>query len=78
MNTIHQVEVVIHVDESLSDARRAGMLSSLRGRDGVEDARFTPGRNHLLLIDYDANKLRTSDVLGLVRAECVGAELVGI
>jgi hypothetical protein len=78
MNTIHQVEVVIHVDESLSDERRAGMLSSLRRRDGVEDARFTPGRNHLMLIDYDANKLRTIDVLGLVRAEHVGAELVGI
>jgi len=78
MNAIHQVEVVIHVDESLSDERRAGMLSSLRGRDGVEDARFTPGRNHLMLIDYDANKLRTIDVLGLVRAEHVGAELVGI
>jgi len=78
MNAIHQVEVVIHVDESLSEERRSGMLSSLLGRDGVEGARFTPGRDHLMVIDYDTNKLCTIDVLGLVRAEHVGAELIGI
>jgi cell division protein FtsX len=78
MGTIHQVEVVIHVDESLSDDRRAKLISNLQERDGVEKARFTPGRDHLMLIDYDSNKLRSSDVLSYVKAENVGAELIGI
>ena len=78
MNTIHQVEVVVHVDESLSDDRRASMVKSLIERDGVESARFTPGRDHLMVIDYDSNKLHTSDVLGFVKNENVGAELIGI
>lgn len=78
MNDIHQVEVVIHVDESLDDARRASLASNLQSRDGVEKARFTPGRDHLMVIDYDANKLNTSDVLGFVKEENLGAELIGI
>lgn len=78
MNNIHQVEVVIHVDEALSEDHRASLINNILGRDGVEKARFTPGRDHLMVIDYDSNKLHTSDVLGYVKQENVNAELIGI
>lgn len=78
MDAIHHVEVVIHIDEMLGDDRRASLVSNLQGRDGVEKARFTPGRDHLMVIDYDSNKLHTSDVLNYVKEENVGAELIGI
>ena len=78
MDAIHHVEVVIHIDEVLGDDRRASLVSNLQGRDGVEKATFTPGRDHLMVIDYDSNKLHTSDVLSYVKGENVGAELIGI
>jgi len=78
MENIHQVEVVVHVDESLSEDQRASLVSKLQERDGVEKARFTTDRNHLMIIDYDSNKLHTSDVLGYVKQENVNAELIGI
>jgi hypothetical protein len=78
MDNIHQVEVVIHVDETLSEEQQASMVSNLQSRDGVEKATFTPGRRHLMLIDYDSNKLHTIDVLGYVKKENVNAELIGI
>ena len=78
MNNIHQVEVVVHVDEALSEEQRSGLISNLQGHDGVEKARFTPDRDHLMVIDYDSNKLRTSDVLNYIKGENVGAELIGI
>jgi len=78
VENIHQVEVVIHVDETLNDDHRASLVSSLQQRDGVEKARFTQGRNHLMVIDYDSNKLNTADVLGYVKQENVNAELIGI
>jgi cell division protein FtsX len=78
MNDIHQVEVVIHVDEALSEEQRSGLVSNLQGRDGVEKAKFTTGRDHLMVIDYDSNKLHSDDVLGYVKQENVNAELVGI
>ena len=77
MGNIHQVEVVVHVDEALSDGQRSELVSHLKGCDGVEDARFTPGRNHLMLIDYDRVQLHSKDVLGYVREAHTTAELVG-
>jgi len=78
MNDIHQVEVVVHIDESLNDEQRSGLVSNLQGRDGVEKARFTTGRDHLMVIDYDSNKLHSDNVLDYVQQENVNAELVGI
>ena len=77
MGNIHQVEVVVHVDEALSDGQRSELVSHLKGCDGVEDASFTPGRNHLMLIGYDRDQLHAQDVLGYVRETHTGAELVG-
>lgn len=78
MDRIHQVEVVIHVDEALNEEQRASLVESLRRHDGVENASFTQGRKHLMLIDYDPDKLHSIDVLGLVRRENFRAELIGI
>jgi multidrug efflux pump subunit AcrB len=78
MNDIHQVEVLVHVDEALTEEQQASMVSNLQRRDGVEKVRFTTGRRHLMLIDYDPSKLHTIDVLGYVKQEKVHAELIGI
>ena len=77
MGNIHQVEVVVHVDDALNDDQRSDLVSHLQNCDGVEDARFTEGRNHLMLIDYDRDRLHAQDVLGYVRETHTGAELVG-
>ena len=79
MNThIHQVEVVVHVDEALSDEQRAALVGHLQEHDGVEHAGFTAGRDHLMVIEYDSNKLHTGDVLSYVKQEHVNAELIGV
>jgi hypothetical protein len=78
MDNIHHVEVVIHVDEALSEDQRASLIDNLQGFDGVEKARFTTGRDHLMVIDYDSNKLHADQVLGYVKQEHVNAELIAI
>ena len=78
MSNIHNVEVVIHVDEALAENQRDELISNLQRHDGIEKASFTVGRNHLMLIDYDTNKLNTMDVLGYVKQENLNAELIGI
>jgi hypothetical protein len=77
MSNLHQVEIVVHVDDALSEVQRTEMIRHLREYEGVEDARFTPGREHLLLIDYDRGRLQSKDVLDYVRQTHQGAELVG-
>jgi len=77
MGNIHQVEVVVHVDHALNNDQRSDLVNHLRGCDGVEDARFTEGRDHLMLVDYDRDRLQAQDVLGYVWETRTGAELVG-
>jgi hypothetical protein len=78
MDTIHEVEVVIHVDDALNTDERAAMVANLQARDGVVHVRFTPGRNHLMVIGYDSGRLHASDVLNYVKQEHANAELIGI
>ena len=77
MGNAHKIEVVVHVDNALNDGQRSDLVGRLQGCDGVEYARFTPGRNHLMLIDYDRDQLHSKDVLGYVREAHTAAELVG-
>ena len=78
MNDIHHVEVVIHVDETLGDEEQNQLIENLQKHEGIENARFSAGREHLMVIDYNSNKLNTADVLGYVRQQNFHAEIIGI
>lgn len=75
---IHEVEVVIHVDETLGADERGNLVGRLQEHAGIEHAKFTSGRDHLMVISYDASRLHASDVLNFVKQEHLNAELVGI
>lgn len=77
MATMHKVEIVVHVDDVLEEAQQAELIKDLRKHGGVEEAHFTPGRTHLLVIDYDRDQLSAQDVLECVRRDHLRAELVG-
>ena len=73
----HNVEIVVHVDETLDEGQRSNLVSSLEGSDGIDRAEFCPLRYHLMLVLYDRNKMTSQDVLGKVASQSVHAELVG-
>jgi allophanate hydrolase subunit 1 len=77
METFHEVEIVLHVDDVLAQEQREELIRDLQKHGGVRRAEFTPGREHLLRVDYDPDKLHAQDVLKLVQREHIGAELVG-
>ena len=77
MATMHKVEVVVHVDDVLDAAQQAELINDLRKHGGVEEAHFTPGRAHLLVIDYDRDQVSAQEVLECVRSGHLRAELVG-
>jgi hypothetical protein len=77
MATMHKVEIVVHVDDVLGEAEQAELVSDLKKHGGVEQAHFTPGRAHLLVIDYDRDQTSAQDVLEQVKRDNLRAELVG-
>jgi hypothetical protein len=77
MTTLHKVEIVVHVDDLLGNEQQTELIDYLKKDDGVKEAHFTPGHAHLLIIDYDRDRLSAQDVLHKVRSEHLRAELIG-
>ena len=73
----HNVEIIVHVDETLDEPRRTDLVNSLEDISGISSAEFCPLRYHLILINYDRNMLNSKEVLTGVVAQNIHAELIG-
>lgn len=71
------VEIVLHVDDNLGEKQRNELVSSLSANDGVYNARFTPNREHLMLVEYNRIKYKAVDILQKLTNCRVRAELIG-
>jgi len=73
----HNVEIVVHVDDTLGEQRRSQVASALAGTDGIYSAEFCPLRYHLMLVKYDREGMSSQDVLHQINKQEVHAELIG-
>ncbi len=71
------VEIIVHIDENLGDLRRNEIASSLAANDGIYNARFTPNRDHPMLVEYNRIKYKAQDILRKVMSHRLHAELIG-
>lgn len=71
------VEIVLHVDETLGDERRSDLVKALEGTQGIRSAEFCPLRYHLMLVQYNRERISSQDVLTKVSAQSIHAELIG-
>ena len=77
MNQYH-TDVVIHIDEDLSDAAIHDLEADLSQIDGVYSACVNDRARHLMLVDYDPEDVRAGILLDEVKAHGVNAELIGL
>ena len=71
------VEIVVHVDETLGSERRGDLVQALEGTEGISSAEFCPLRYHLMLVQYNRERITSQDVLSKVSAQSLHAELFG-
>lgn len=71
-------DVMIHIAEQLTPAARAELETAMRGIDGVIAPRFNAGRDHLLLVAFNANKTGSRRLLDRVRESGYRARLVAV
>ncbi len=76
-NLGNDVEIVVHVDETLTEDQRSELVTVLQESEGIDGAEFCGSRNHLMLVQYDRDQLTSQDVLWRVTSQHMHAELVG-
>ena len=72
-----EVEIVVHIDEDLGETQRGDLVDYLSSTDGVSTAEFCPLRNHLMLVQYDRNRVSSLDIIHRVSSKAVNAQLIG-
>jgi hypothetical protein len=70
-------DVMIHINESLNVEARTSLEESMRQIEGVVAPRFSPGKEHLLVVAYNTKETSTAALLEKARAAGYTVQLVG-
>ena len=71
-------DVLIHIDENLSTARRAEVEDRLRNVDGVVSVHNPDDKPHLTVVEYRPDKVDSQVLLHTARTDGIHAQLVGL
>ncbi len=73
-----QVEVLIHTRHALDESAAEQVIQKLGHVTGISDARYNPGRNHLLIVSYNPAAIKPVQLLSAMRELGHEAQLVGL
>ena len=76
-STDKAVELIVHINESLDEERRNGLVEKMTEDSGILSVEFTPLRHHLVRVRYDRETVRSMDILNKIKGQRVNAQLVG-
>jgi hypothetical protein len=68
---------IIWLKSSGSAEERADILKTVKGYQGVLDARISAGRPDVIMVDYQQGSVRPSEIIGLIRDDGHNAMQVG-
>jgi sensor domain CHASE-containing protein len=74
----HQMNVVVHVKETLVPEQLAALQAALGSLDGVTQARTSARLSRLMLVDYDPSVVSAQAILQSVTRRGLSAQLVGM
>lgn len=71
-------DVMIHIDEALSEESLREVEAAVREDMGVISAGVPANNRHMMLVAYDPQGVTAADILARVKSAGVHAELVGM
>ncbi len=75
---MHNSDIVIHIRETLDDRRLHRLERELGNELGVLSACCHEKTPHLMVVDFDADAVRPSDIVHSVRSRGLHAEMIGL
>ncbi len=78
MSDIKLADVTIHIDNDVSDEIRGKVEAALRRLDDVVSVHMPEDKRHLVVVEYNPDKVSSGVLLGAVREMTGHAELIGL
>jgi hypothetical protein len=75
---MHNADIVIHIDESLDDDSIHQLEQSMGSEPGVLSACMHERTRHLMVVDFDPERVRPSNIVHSVRGRGFHAEMLGL
>jgi len=72
------IDVVVHVNEGLSEAEILRIEQDMRTDDGVISVGHRPGQSHLMMVVYDSDVAPAASLLHSFQDRGLHAQLVGL
>jgi hypothetical protein len=72
------VDVTIHIDETVDESRRPKLVDKVRQQDGVVSVGYHDEKPHLMIIEYNPEKINSTTLLQTIKDEGLHAELIGL
>lgn len=70
-------DVVIHINESVDHDRRVQIAEAIRGHEGVMGVAHHDEKPHLLIVEFNPDKVHAKELLQVALGMGVHAQLVG-
>jgi len=74
---IKMVDVTLHIDEEIGLDQREKLRDTVLGNDGVMAAAIQLKTPHVMIVEYDPDRVTSAQLLEMVTATGVHAELSG-
>lgn len=71
------VDVVIHINESVTHERRIEIADIVRAHKGVMAVSHHDEKPHMMIVEYDPTQVHAKDLLQVTLDQDVHAQLVG-
>lgn len=72
------VDVTIHIDETVDESHRPKLVDKVRQQDGVVSVGYHDEKPHLMIVEYNPEKINSKTLLQTIQNEGLHAELIGL
>ncbi|MCB1857771.1 MAG: ATP-binding protein [Gammaproteobacteria bacterium] len=75
---IHLADITLHIDEHLSPQQMVELEDAFRQRDGIISVHFNPEKRHLIVLEYNPEKVSSRDLVAILHYHGLHGELIGL
>lgn len=72
------VDVTLHIDETTNHADRESLRDDILHNVGVMAAAYHDDKPHLMVIEYDPDKINSSQFVNIAERKGLHAQLIGL